>query len=26
LVPRKDYLGYEGFGHILDFAPDRARF
>ena len=26
LVPRKDYLAYEGFGHILDFASDRARF
>jgi alpha-beta hydrolase superfamily lysophospholipase len=26
VVPSKRYLRYEGFGHILDFAPERARF
>jgi acylglycerol lipase len=25
-APSKEYLNYEGFGHILDFAPERARF
>jgi alpha-beta hydrolase superfamily lysophospholipase len=25
-APRKNYVRYEGFGHILDFAPERERF
>ena len=25
-APRKQVIRYEGFGHILDFAPERARF
>ena len=25
-APRKNRVGYDGFGHILDFAPERARF
>lgn len=24
--PQKDYVLYEGFGHILDFEPDRQRY
>jgi alpha-beta hydrolase superfamily lysophospholipase len=26
VVPSKRYIRYEGFGHILDFAPERERF